>query len=99
MHLSGLLPTPIRSGYRTARLEFQKAFLGKKLSDPFHARHHRTRIVYIHIPKTGGNSVTKLIYDCPSMDRGGHACAHKFRDHSLRLFHKYFFFAFVRNPY
>lgn len=66
--------------------------------NPFCEPHHRTRSVYVHVPKTGGNSVTRMLYGVPSNRIGGHKAAWEYQAHSPEWFARYFVFATVRHP-
>ena len=59
---------------------------------------HLTHSVHIHVPKTAGKSVRKIVYGPDSERLGGHVPARRYRDAWPELFEKYFVFASVRHP-
>lgn len=91
-------PVQVRAGYRVARTGLQKAF-GREFPDLYHDAHHERRAVFVHVPKTAGNSVNETVFGLSSMDLSGHARAVEYRDSSLLAFTRYFIFTFVRNPF
>ena len=89
-----------RLARKAARLLYRAAGIEAELAPfPFHEAHHARAAVYIHVPKTGGNTVTRLMFGLPSAALGGHNPAILFRDASPVLFQRYFVFATVRDPY
>lgn len=55
----------------------------------------RYRCIFIHVPKTAGHSVTTGLFDQIT----GHSMWHRYYVANPRKFHRYFKFAFVRNPW
>lgn len=78
--------------YDTMRL-YQKI-----IRDPYLPLHHRTKSIYVHVPKTGGNSVTQMLYGERSPKAGSHRGAWEYKNYSAELFSQYFVFATVRHP-
>jgi hypothetical protein len=72
--------------------------LGKPRS-PYREIQLRTKTLFIHIPKTGGNSVTQMIYGLPALDVRPHVPARVYRDYSPELFSQFYVFATVRHPF
>ncbi|HEY1709044.1 MAG TPA: sulfotransferase family 2 domain-containing protein [Rhizomicrobium sp.] len=72
--------------------------LGKPRS-PYREIQLRTKTLFIHIPKTGGNSVTQMIYGLPALDVRPHVPARIYRDYSPELFAQFYVFATVRHPF
>lgn len=68
------------------------------LHNPYLPLHHRNRMIYIHVPKTGGNSVTKIVFNEKSPRAGSHRAAWEYLDYSPEWFKQYFIFASVRHP-
>ncbi len=57
---------------------------------------HDRKLIYIHIPKTGGNSINRIF----GVDWGGHVdLAAYAKQNSTRLVDQYYSFAVVRNPW
>lgn len=57
----------------------------------------RHQSIFIHIPKSGGVSVSKALFGVRS---GGHSTVTRYKKiFGLRRFYSYFKFCFVRNPY
>jgi hypothetical protein len=72
--------------------------LGKPRS-PYREIQLQTKTLFIHIPKTGGNSVTQMIYGLPALDVRPHVPARVYRDYSPELFAQFYVFATVRHPF
>lgn len=70
----------------------------KYIKNPFLDVHARTCSLYIHIPKTGGNSVTQVLYKRRSKEAGSHRAAWEYQVCDQRKFEDYFVFATVRHP-
>lgn len=66
--------------------------------NPYLPVHHRTRSVYVHVPKTGGNSVTNILYGARSRWAGSHRGAWEYLNYSPDWYQQYFVFATVRHP-
>lgn len=70
----------------------------RQKSSPYLPYHHKTHSIYVHVPKTGGNSVTKILYGEPSKNAGGHRAAWEYLNYSQSLYDQYLVFATVRHP-
>lgn len=70
----------------------------RREKSPYLPVHHRTKSLYIHIPKAGGNSVTRIVYDCASPKAGSHKAAWEYQAFDAKRFADYFVFATVRHP-
>jgi hypothetical protein len=70
-----------------------------KPRSPYREIQLRTKTLFIHIPKTGGNSVTQMIYGLPALDVRPHVPARVYRDYSPELFAQFYVFATVRHPF
>lgn len=68
---------------------------GKLGPNPFREYNHQFRCIFIHIPKTGGQSIYQSLFET----KRSHIDLKYFEAHNPRLFNEYFKFAFVRNPY
>lgn len=62
---------------------------------PFDCTHELHQCIFIHIPKTGGTSVTTALFN----KKSGHYRSEEFEIFDSRKFNNYFKFAFVRNPW
>ena len=88
-----------RAALKGARLLYRFAGMEGELARlAYPNAFHLTQSVYIHIPKTAGNSVRQIVYRPYSVQLGGHVAARTYRDASPELFAKYFVFATVRHP-
>lgn len=65
---------------------------------PYLDIHRRTRSVYVHVPKTGGCTVKRIVYGLSSEVAGGHRPAWEYRLSDPVLFGDCFVFATVRHP-
>ena len=89
-----------RAARKAAHLLYRYAGIQDELRrSPYVEAHHRTRSVFIHVPKTGGNSVTRMIYGVPSLAVGGHTPARRFLEYWPGLYSHYLVFATVRHPW
>jgi len=89
-----------RLARKIAKTVYRAAGIARELrTNPYCESHHRMRCVYIHVPKTGGNAVTQMIYGLPSYSVGGHIPARTFLEYSPSLFANYFVFATIRDPF
>lgn len=61
----------------------------------FHSHFEKLKCVFIHIPKTAGSSLTRVLF--PNL--GTHATAMNYVEINENLFKERFTFAFVRNPF
>jgi len=63
-------------------------------------RMRETRAIFVHVPKTGGKSVSSELYGMGLHEGFGHASAKFYRDlFGAISYQRYFSFAFVRNPW
>ncbi len=75
------------------QLQVRRAVEGKFSLKPFDVH----KCIFVHIPKTGGTSVTRSLFGRPT---GGHAAIWKYQlIFDQDEFETYFKFAFVRNPW
>ena len=59
-----------------------------------------TRAIFVHVPKTGGKSISSELYGTGLHEGFGHASAGFYQDlFGAISYHGYFSFAFVRNPW
>jgi hypothetical protein len=60
---------------------------------------HEKRLIFIHIQKTGGDSICTAV-GTPTIYPEKHFCAHELRElYGTDVWQSYFKFAFVRNPW
>lgn len=71
--------------------------LKKNHSDPYHKYFLKNKIIFIHIPKTAGNSVVNYLFD--STVGPGHYSASYYKNRSINNFNNFFKFAVIRNPW
>ena len=57
---------------------------------------HDKKIIFVHIPKTGGTSIESLFCASPLYGKEKHLMTHEYDTKHLKL---YFKFSFVRNPW
>ncbi len=89
-----------RAARKAARILYRVAGIeDEPRPNPYREAHHRTRSVFIHVPKTAGNSVARMLYSVPSSHLSGHTPARNFRDYSPGLYANYLVFATVRHPW
>lgn len=65
------------------------------IGDPFQEFNHEYKCIFIHIPKCAGISVGKSLFGVMA----GHSKVWHYEFYDEQLFHKYFKFTFVRNPW
>lgn len=70
--------------------------LSEALDNPYSKLESDNKIVFIHIPKTAGNSIIKSLFGMPAT---GHHRASQYQKFSAIQFEDSFKFAFVRNPW
>jgi len=87
--------------YWTTGIEFPVAAIGRPIGIPaFADQHHARRAAFIHVPKTGGNSVRQIVFGGgPASILGGHGTARQLRAVDAEAFDAYFIFAVVRDPF
>lgn len=64
---------------------------------PYRAYSHKHRVIFIHIPKTAGTSVLKILMG--KKIRRDHLSYRVYQKAQSKIFNNYFKFCFVRNPY
>jgi len=70
----------------------------KKVESPYRDYNHKSKCIFIHIPKTAGTSFGRTIFENrdPSVS---HTDAFYYKTFEPELFKEYFKFTFVRNPW
>ena len=85
--------------YSRARLpkKVSRLILTKVLNkeNPYKEYNDRYRCIFVHIPKTGGTSISKALFG----SEFGHCTVDHYEIFSPERFRNYFKFAFVRNPW
>jgi chondroitin 4-sulfotransferase 11 len=66
--------------------------------NPYRRRHFEANALFVHIPKTGGNSIKRIIYGVDCGGTGLHTAAWEYRAHSAEIYDRLFVFAAVRHP-
>ncbi len=66
------------------------------LIDPYSKLDRDHKIIFVHIPKTAGNSITRALFDAESY---GHYPVKKYLEFDSQLFENSFKFSIVRNPW
>jgi chondroitin 4-sulfotransferase 11 len=85
--------------YRSAEALYDLLRLYHGLTEnPYRPVQHATHSIYVHVPKTGGTSIARMIYDTTSKAAGSHRAAWEYRNYSRAWFDAYFTFAAVRHP-
>ncbi|NAZ70745.1 sulfotransferase family 2 domain-containing protein [Vibrio toranzoniae] len=66
------------------------------VKNPYSRVEDENKVIYVHIPKTGGNAVMSSLFNCPGV---GHEYIDEYYRFNRYKFNRYFKFAIVRNPY
>lgn len=64
--------------------------------NPFEKYNHENNCIFIHVPRTGGTSIAKSLFNRPGQ---GHIPLYAYKPHDENAYNEYFKFSFVRNPY
>ena len=86
---------PIYPLHRQAFAKTYKTFIGRFYQNPFTPQMIDKRILFVHIPKTGGSSVATALIGKPS----GHPYLFEFFNANPEYTREFFKFCVVRNPY
>ena len=84
--------------------ELRAPFRRRRVQDPdlrrVMERMRQTRAIFVHVPKTGGKSISSELYGTGLHEGFGHASAMFYRDlFGAISYQRHFSFAFVRNPW
>ena len=66
-----------------------------RLPNPFRDEEHRLGCVFIHVPKSGGTSIARALFE----QKSRHICIARYFAFDSGAASKYFKFGFVRNPW
>ena len=58
----------------------------------------RKKVIFIHIPKSAGNAITRSLFNTESMNLGGHSSALHYFEADESSFNSCFKFSFSRHP-
>lgn len=73
-----------------------KDTLFRRLVNPYSDAEEKNRVIFIHVPKTAGNSIFQTLFDANPQ---GHKEALWYRKFDALRFDEYYKFGFVRNPW
>src|SRR5699024_2403391 len=68
----------------------------REISNPYSQLEDENKIIFVHIPKTAGNAITKSLYNKPA---AGHDKLIKYKESNEEKYRSYFKFCIVRNPW
>lgn len=69
----------------------------EEIKPPYSILNEMHQSIFIHIPKTAGSSIEKVVYESKGLI--GHKTILQYKNADQRKFDAYFSFAFTRNPY
>ncbi|WP_251978008.1 sulfotransferase family 2 domain-containing protein [Salinicola avicenniae] len=69
--------------------------LFRNLVNPYSEQETRNKVIFVHVPKTAGNSIFQALFGVPAH---GHDEAMKYRRYDAAKFDEYYKFGFVRHP-
>ncbi|MCE3025567.1 MULTISPECIES: sulfotransferase family 2 domain-containing protein [unclassified Salinicola] len=69
--------------------------LYRHLVDPYSEHEENNDVVFVHVPKTAGNSIFQALFGVPAH---GHDPAERYRRFDAERFARYYKFGFVRHP-
>lgn len=99
LHLQESANAGVSDGLMWDKLRFVLIRQYHRLSKcPYLDIHKKTGVIYIHIPKTGGNSITRILYNRSSKHAGSHRAAWEYQCYDAKKYDSYYVFTMVRHP-